>query len=661
MRDGKPWYGLQLVGEHRDRTIIKLKDRCPGFGDPSKAETMLQFSSKGSVWGNMAHWNSCWNLTIDTGVGNPGAIATNYYASNHGSMRDCLIRSGDGAGVCGINMNGPWPGPCLVADTRIVGFDTGIAVGTREYGVTFRNVVLERQRKVGLWNHSNMVSCHRLVVRDCGGPAVQNLRRDWVPGMLTLVDAELKGRGLDIPAIEDVSSVVWLRNVRASGYAGVLRGVPSPLANYTNRRTQSLWPGTEFMPNLPSNDPPAIPWDPPELWARGGDAAQTQRAIDSGKPTVYIPYGEHTYEKRVVIRGNVRRIVGMKTNLWSGKGLNGGPMWIFESSTAPAVEINFLTCGRMEHRAPQALVLRTVRGCNYVGNAAKCGPLFIEDVCAGPRTFTNPIRVWAWQWNPEVDGYQVKAAGGIFLVCGWKTEGNGTQFVLEGSVLELLGGLVYPHNMKGGIPMFSFKDSAAAMLVRMCSYGGPGSPDRAHDVKVVETRGAETRQTEKLDESIFFAGERSFIKAAVVEGKKESAVRGGRPADEQPRPVAKEEAQVLWDARLRERLEEELRSGRIPHFRFASLGDECRLVDLRGDGSITIECRGSRIDWSWKGLGTVDRKSLAAGLARSKRSADMALAAFYHLAAGDVERGRAFLAWAGPAGEEVKAAFTNGQ
>jgi hypothetical protein len=657
LRNGKPWYGLQLVGEHRDRTVLKLKDKCPGFDDPNKPETMVQFSSKESVWGNMAHWNSCWNLTIDTGTGNPGAIATNYYASNHGSMRDCVIRSGDGAGVCGINMNGPWPGPCLVADTQVVGFDTGIAVGTREYGVTFRNVILDRQRKVGLWNHSNMVSCHRLQVRDCGGPAVQNLRREWVPGMLTLIDSEFKGRGVEIPAIEDGSSVVWLRNVKASGYAGVMKGVPSPAAHHTNQRLQSLWPGTGGLPNLPSQDPPVIPWDPPELWARGGDAAQTQRAIDSGKPTVYIPYGEHTYEKPVIIRGNVRRILGMKSNLWSGKGLNGGPMWIFESTTAPAVEINFLTCGKLEHRAPKAMVLRTMRGCAYSGNAKGCGPLFIEDACAGPWTFTNPMRVWAWQWNPEVDDYQVKAAGGSFWVCGWKTEGNGTQFVLDGSVLELLGGLVYPHNMKNGIPMFAFKDSVAAMLVRQCSYGGPGTPDRAHDVKVIETRGGETRQTEKLDESLFFAGDAAILARLTAGEKKEKPEGNGAAKAEAPKPVATAEALAEWDRRLRSRVEGELKAGRPVGFRFSMLKEECRLAEVRDAGAVAIEGGGSRILWTWKDLTLEDRKSLAAGLALQKKAEDLALAAFFHLAAGDVEKGQAFLAKAGPAGEEVRASF----
>jgi hypothetical protein len=44
-------------------------------------------------------------------------------------------------------------------------------------------------------------------------------------------------------------------------------------------------------------------------------------------------------------------------------------------------------------------------------------------------------------------------------------------------------------------------------------------------------------------------------------------------------------------------------------------------------------------------------------LLREDRADDIALAVFYHLAAGDVERGDAFLARAGNAGEAVRAAF----
>jgi hypothetical protein len=45
------------------------------------------------------------------------------------------------------------------------------------------------------------------------------------------------------------------------------------------------------------------------------------------------------------------------------------------------------------------------------------------------------------------------------------------------------------------------------------------------------------------------------------------------------------------------------------------------------------------------------------GLLREDRADDIALAAFFHLAAGDVEKGQVFLARAGSAGEPVRAAF----
>lgn len=667
MRDGKPSYGLQLIGEFRDKTIIKLKDSCPGFQDPAKPATFVQFSSNGSVWGNMAHWNSCWNLTIDTGTGNPGTIATNYYASNHGSMRDCTVRSGDGQGVCGINMNGAWPGPCLVADSQVVGFDTGIAVGTREYGVTFRNIVLDRQRKVAFWNHSNMVAIHRLRVRECTGPAVQNLRREWVPGILVLIDSQLNGRGLETPAIDNVESVVWLRGVKSEGYAGVIKGQGPSVVEYTNQPAQGLWEQIpEIHPGLPVRDPPVIPWDPPKEWAMGGDSDATQRAIDSGKTTVCIPYGEYPFNKPVVIRGNVRRIIGMKTNLWNGKEMpKDAPMWIYESTTAPEVEFSFLTCGRLEHRSPKPLVLRTMRGCAYSGNAKGSGPLFIEDVCAGPWDFTNPINVWAWQWNPEVDNYQVKANGGTFWVCGWKTEGNGTQFVLKDSLLELLGAVVYPHNMKDGIPMFHFTDSAAAMLVRYCSYGGAGTPDRVQDVKVIETRGGETRQTKEIEERLFHAYSDTLLAKLMepIMAERRKATEKDKPAapllPPPPKLTLLPDGLARFDAALHERIRTLAKARKGPLFQISAIRSQARLEQADGGDGLVLLVNGSELTWEWKRLDLADRAGLALAISRPNHVGDAAESAFWLLATGQRAEGERQLTFADASGTAaVRAAFS---
>ena len=665
LRDGKPHYGLQLIGEHRDRTIIKLKDDCPGFGDPAKPETMLQFSSRGSVWGNMAHWNSCWNLTLNTGAGNPGAIATNYYASNHGSMRDVTIRSGDGAGICGIDMDGPWPGPCLVARTQVIGFDYGIKVGTREYGVTFRMVTLDDQRKCAFWNHMNMVSVHKLRVRGCRGPAIQNIRKGWVPGMLSLLDSELSGR-VATPAIDNQRSIVWLRNVSCTGYSSVMRGTSAHLGEYTNEPCQSLWGTPHYLPNLPSRDPPEIPWDPPEKWARGGNGARIQQAVDSGATTVCIPYGEHKIEKPIVIRKNVRRILGMKTNLWPGcntckskPDTRQDPMWIFESTTAPALEFNFLTCGPLEHRAKSALVLRTMRGCAYSGNAKGCGPLYIEDICAGRWWFTNPIDVWAWQWNPECDYTQVVANGGRFWICGWKTEGNGTQFVLKDAVLEVFGALVYPHNMKRGIPMMKFENSAAAFLPRVCSYGkGPDTPHRIHDTKVIETRGGVTKRTDEIEEAVWVSVDpRRLAHLMKPEAEKEKERLAKEKAEREAERVAKlpprlratDEALRAWGALLRSRLNGGIAAGTKVTFYLASMRQRVEIHAVADDGAMTLYTarRGApRVEMTstWARLSLAERRNIALAVARSGEQEDIAAAAFFCLASGDTQQGENLLA-----------------
>ena len=120
---GTPFFGTKIQGQNRDKTIIKLKDRTASFADPAKPKPVIKLCSRNQLdGGNMGHWNSLMNLTVDTGKGNPGAVGVDYLASNEGSLRSILVRSGDGAGVMGIDMTKPWPGPCLLADVTVQGF-----------------------------------------------------------------------------------------------------------------------------------------------------------------------------------------------------------------------------------------------------------------------------------------------------------------------------------------------------------------------------------------------------------------------------------------------------------------------------------------------------------------------------------------------------------
>ncbi len=110
-----------LQGQSRDKTVLKLMDRAPGFGDATMPQAVLT-----TAWGvAQAFRNSVRDLTIDIGAANPGAIGLAFFASNQGNVENILIRSSDpeGIGHVGLSMTGD-NGPMLLRNVRIQGFDT---------------------------------------------------------------------------------------------------------------------------------------------------------------------------------------------------------------------------------------------------------------------------------------------------------------------------------------------------------------------------------------------------------------------------------------------------------------------------------------------------------------------------------------------------------
>ncbi|MGO9874129.1 MAG: glycosyl hydrolase family 28-related protein, partial [Acidimicrobiia bacterium] len=114
---------LTFQGENRDQTIIKLKDHAPGFSNPAAPRAVIDTASnnasdaRGS--GNQAFDNFIFDLTVDVGRGNPGAIGIDYMANNRGAIRNVVVRAPSGSGLTGIAMTRPWPGPCLLQDVRV--------------------------------------------------------------------------------------------------------------------------------------------------------------------------------------------------------------------------------------------------------------------------------------------------------------------------------------------------------------------------------------------------------------------------------------------------------------------------------------------------------------------------------------------------------------
>ena len=100
---------ITLQGQNRGQTIIRLKDNCPGYADPARPKPVMHAAMPGNKygndsWANAAFDNYVLNLTIDTGKGNPGAVALRYTTHNQGVVEEVSLRSGDGKGVMGLDL-----------------------------------------------------------------------------------------------------------------------------------------------------------------------------------------------------------------------------------------------------------------------------------------------------------------------------------------------------------------------------------------------------------------------------------------------------------------------------------------------------------------------------------------------------------------------------
>ncbi|MEL6897499.1 MAG: glycoside hydrolase family 55 protein, partial [Planctomycetota bacterium] len=218
--------GLILLGESRENTVIKLRDRADDFGEPKRPRAVIVTGSENdantkpgdkpvSGGGNRAFRQSVLNLTIDIGVGNPGAVGIDYVANNRGAIEAVTIRSSDPQriGHTGLKLTRNWPGPCLVKDVEIVGFDRGIQSAHYQYSVTFEHITLLQQRKAGVINDNNVLVFRNLTSENVV-PVIQSTKPH---GHVTVVEGTFTGGREDVPAVESAGRL-YLRDIDIIGY-----------------------------------------------------------------------------------------------------------------------------------------------------------------------------------------------------------------------------------------------------------------------------------------------------------------------------------------------------------------------------------------------------------------------------------------------------------
>jgi Pectate lyase superfamily protein len=484
--------GMILIGQSQARTVIRLKDHAPGFGDPQRPRAVVFTSSKlldgtatsgGKDYealgeGNDAYMNFIEDLTIDVGHGNPGAVAIDYLANNLGAVRNVTLRAPADSGSVGLSMTRKWPGPALIQDVTILGFGIGIAVAQTEYGLTFEHVHLGDQRSVAIRNDQNVLAMRDIDIHG-RAPAIVNAgAKGFIAidgGRLSLTES-----GGDITNAIGNAGVVVTRDLDLGreGSAGSRRltGVMEGPAKWKSA-VEPVW-----LPH-PADAPPPVQ-SPPGQWAnavRFGAVADPsvdstdglRRAFASGAAVVYLPHGTYEIADPIDVPPTVRRVVGMNSTIRITPrrkpdfARTSGMFRIASAGRPVSIEkLAFDNTSLGQQLAIEVSGARDVTikdvvsaGVTLLDRKAGGGRVFLEDVCCGRIQIAGPNQVLARQLDTEGGGVRILNLGSPLWVLGLKTEGVCTIVeARQAARTDIFGGLVYMVRDSGGDAVPAFRN-----------------------------------------------------------------------------------------------------------------------------------------------------------------------------------------------------------
>jgi hypothetical protein len=477
--DGRFASGAQLVGEAQSNTIIRLADHAPGFDDPKHPRAVIFTASKlldggptgggkdyvGAGEGNDAYMNFVEDLTIDVGHGNLGAAGIDFLGNNLDAIRNVTLRASADSGAVGLSMTRKWPGPTLVQNLTILGFDKGIVVANTEYGVTFDGIHMSGQRDIALHNNGNALAIRNI---DIAGRAPL-IRNDGDTGFIAIDSALLTAEmsAPDLSSAIDNTGYIRTRAVKVEARNWDWRQVAGPLNGVLHG--QDKWQAIEPSPWLPTPaSSPRAARPPLKTWANitrygavpdpHADAGPALRAaFASGAAVVYLPTGSYAVGDTIEIPATVQRIVGMNSTIQVLAGRPPLPVErpIFRVATGGAPltieRLHFDNTDQPTRIAVEAAGARdvTIRdsigaGVILLNRTAQGGRAFLENVCCGRFQFAGAAPVFARQLNTEGNNVRITNIGSPLWILGLKTEGVATIVDnSQGARTDIFGGLIY--------------------------------------------------------------------------------------------------------------------------------------------------------------------------------------------------------------------------
>ena len=518
-----------MQGQSKAGTILRLNASAAGFGNTNAPKAFID-----AYEGNTANQFRTYlrDLTIEVGANNPGAIGLEFQSNNTGRIENVTIRSldPDRRGKTGLNQGFEFPGPLLIRNVTIEGFDTGYVGAPQEYSAVFENLTLRNQRELGIYVWRLPLQIRNLVSEN----SVPVLRSDSNPGAWghVVIDGATIGPGLAAPgpttdAIINSNSagVLILRNITTNGYRFAVRDesfsttnpmtVPNGfVAQFITDEPATIDASPTTILSLPVEDAPDAPAIDVAQWVsvksfgavendNQDDTVAVQAAMNSGASVVYFPTGNYYLSDTITIGPAVKRVEGLNGDITLNAPLasENRPVWLIPPGSQAEVHLRGLNSSFsgpgqpgggvwIEQATANTLIVRD--GDISYRNSVSGGKLFLENVVGTNMTFTGQ-KVWARQLNPEGSGgTHIINDGGDLYILGLKTEGSSrTLDNRRGARTAIMGGLIYPATAINDRtqPMITNNESSISFSLPESAYG---DPNNAHAIWVRQTRNGVT-------------------------------------------------------------------------------------------------------------------------------------------------------------------------
>jgi hypothetical protein len=525
---------MSFQGAGQGLTILKLTDNNANFQSTTAPTGVIHLNNIAGNSPNDGWQNNVWDMTIDIGAGNPGAIGIDWCACNLATIRDVTVQSSDTNhhGYAGIYCDG-WPGPCLIKNVTVSGFNYGIFVRSNQLSVTMDNITLSNQTLTapltaayGIYNNGNGVFMRHVTSTN----AVPALYAGYT-GLSVLDSCTLTGTNPAVPAIsaQTTAAPLYLRHVTTSGYSSlvasgstVLQSASIPTGEFSIQPTARLFNNAEAGLML---DPAA---DAPEYYDSnladwksvvfyGADptgaadsTAAIQEAMNSGATTVYFPIGTYLIGGTVNVGGSVVRIFGNQSIIKTSAPATSTvahPSAIFniQSGTSPYVILDRLTtedAGGIYNVVNQAgtrqIIIRDSAMGNY-GNTVAGGSVYLENVADFTGTF-NSTTFYAWQLDNEQVFPKIINNNSTMWFLGLKTENATTAIETKSTAkTEVLGGFMFSNSPTWNTPIFQ-NDSGSQFFGSFEQFNS-GSPAGWFVDMMRETQGGVTKDLRSWDSS----------------------------------------------------------------------------------------------------------------------------------------------------------------